>query len=460
MRKSANLLGTLAVTGLAALLKSAAVWAKRVAWVQVKFRPMNRLGRLGDRKLNLGSNPGSGERGAVAMLVALLFGTGVFLGLAALTIDVGALALERRALQNGADADVLALAQQCASNSASCTNDPSTALSLTSLAGQNADDGLTDLDATAPICASANVTTMATCVEPITPALTDCPAVPGLPAAARWVEVRTQTRTSDASRPSILPPYFAQYLAGGHYQGETVRACARAAWGPASIPSAVVPIAISLCEWEANTGGTAGGTGTYYPAPTGSAPGYGGSGQPVWPSAAQERVVFLQNTSAATTCPSFNGHQAPGGFSWIKDPSTGKAGCNVNVGNNTWVQTDTGNDTACNLDSSWKKPIYLPVFDCMTNASSAPPGPPTASTNCQTGNGSNLWYHVVGFASFYLSGFNLSGDRQISPVTLGYPCTGADRCMSGWFTKSLVQASQINDGTTQDLGLRTVIVAG
>src|SRR5665811_560134 len=77
MRKSANLLGTLAVTGLAALLKSAAVWAKRVAWVQVKFRPMNRLGRPGDRRRHwLGCNSGSGERGAVAMLVALLFGTG------------------------------------------------------------------------------------------------------------------------------------------------------------------------------------------------------------------------------------------------------------------------------------------------------------------------------------------------------------------------------------------------
>ena len=460
MRKSANLLGTLAVTGLAALLKSAAVWAKRVAWVQVKFRPMNRLGRLGDRKLNLGSNPGSGERGAVAMLVAILVGGGVLLGCAALTIDVGALALERRVLQNGADAAVLALAQQCANHSAACTNDVNTALSLTSLAGQNADDGLTDLDATAPICASANVTTMPTCVEPTAPALTDCPAVPSLPTGARWVEVRTQTRTSDASRPSILPPYFAQYLAGGHYQGATVRSCARAAWGPASIPSAVVPIAISLCEWEANTGGTAGGTGTYYPVPTGLAPGYGGSGQPVWPPAAQERVVSLQNTSAATTCPSFNGHQAPGGFSWIKDPSTGTSGCNVSVGNNTWVQTDTGNNTECNLDSNWKKPIYLPVFDCMTDASSAPPGPPTETTNCQTGNGSNLWYHVVGFASFYLSGFSLSGDRQRSPVTLDYPCTGGSRCLSGWFTKSLVQADQINGGTTQDLGLRTVIAAG
>lgn len=421
---------------------------------------MKRLVRLGDRNRDRLGGHGRGERGAVAMLVALLFGTGVLLGMGALTVDVGALNLERRQLQNGADAAVLALARQCANNSAACANDTNTSLSLKTLAGQNAADGLTDLNAAVPVCASPNVTTLPTCVEPAARGLTDCPRVPTLPAAAKWVEVRTQTRTNDTSRPSILPPFFAQYLAGSEYQGATVGACARAAWGPASIPESVVPIVISLCEWEANTGGTAGGTGTYYPGPLGATPGYGGTDQPPWPSAAQERVVALQKPTQPTSCPSFNGHQAPGGFSWIKDPTTNKSGCDVHVGAATWVQTDTGNDTACNLDKYWKGIIYLPIFDCMVDSGSAPTGEPTASTNCQTGNGSNLWYHIVGFAAFYLSGFNLSGDSQKSPVTLNYPCEGGSRCLSGWFTKALVQANEINGSTTQDLGLRTVIAAG
>jgi Putative Flp pilus-assembly TadE/G-like len=408
------------------------------------------------------SRPGihSRDRGSIAMIVGILLGGGVLLGAAALTVDIGVIGVERGQLQNGADAAAIALAQQCAKSSAGCTPDSSTTASLTALAGQNASDGLTDLDATTPMCASSRVTTMPTCIEPTLPGITDCPGVPSLPAAAQWVEVRTQTRTSDASKPSILPPFFAQSIPGSHYAGQTVHACARAAWGPGSIPSAVVPIAVSLCEWEANTGGTAGGSGTYYPGPTGAAPGYGGSGQPAWPSTAQERLVSLQSTSAASSCPSFNGHQAPGGFSWVKDPSTGSSGCNVRVGNNTWLQTDTGNNTECNLDSNWKRTLYLPVFDCMTDSSSAPSDPPTATTNCQTGNGTNLWYHVVGFATFYLSGFHLSGDQQKSPITLGYPCSGGDRCLSGWFTKTLIQADHLSDGTTQELGLTAVVPAG
>jgi len=423
---------------------------------------LTRPARIIGQRLTVGLSSRGSDDGAVAILVAMIFGLGVMLGCAALVVDVGALDLERRQVQNGADAASLALAQQCALKRI-C--DTSTAGQLTDLAGQNAQDGVTDL--AAPPCGSVAVTTLPTCVPGVLspPPLSDCLPVPTLPATAKYVEVRAQTRQSSGSTPSILPPVFAQaILPDSTYRGSTVQSCSRTAWGPASMKSAAVPIAISMCAWEADTGGTAGGTGTYYPGPTGAWPGYGGGGQqspfPL-PLSLIETVVNLTNTSAASTCPTFNGHIAPGGFSWIKDPVTGATGCGVTVSNKAWVQTDTGNNVACDLSPYWKKTIYLPVFDCMVDSATQPTSDPTALTACQSGNGANLWYHVVGFAAFYVSGYHFSGsDERASPVTGLPPCSGSARCVSGWFVRSLVTSTTINDGTTQDLGLRTVLGAG
>jgi len=51
------------------------------------------------------------ETGAVAMIVALLAGTGVLLGAAAISVDVGSLYAQRRVVQNGADAAAFSLAR-------------------------------------------------------------------------------------------------------------------------------------------------------------------------------------------------------------------------------------------------------------------------------------------------------------------------------------------------------------
>ena len=54
------------------------------------------------------------EQGAIATIVAILFGIGVVFGVMALAIDVGGLMVERRQLQNGADATAMSLAESCA----------------------------------------------------------------------------------------------------------------------------------------------------------------------------------------------------------------------------------------------------------------------------------------------------------------------------------------------------------
>ncbi|MCI0142351.1 Tad domain-containing protein [Arthrobacter bambusae] len=83
-----------------------------------------------------------GERGAIAVLVALLLV--VLLGFAALAVDAGMLYSERAQVQNGSDAAALAVAQKCAAN----TSDPNcstTSQIASDIANKNANDGLNNI---------------------------------------------------------------------------------------------------------------------------------------------------------------------------------------------------------------------------------------------------------------------------------------------------------------------------
>ncbi|HET7659628.1 MAG TPA: hypothetical protein VFK66_04500, partial [Oryzihumus sp.] len=280
---------------------------------------------------------------------------------------------------------------------------------------------------------------------------------------------RTKTLTSGGS--SILPPYLAQTLAGGSgYSGEAVRACARAAWGNPGYSA--VPVTFSYCEWQKATGYTTtpapGNPGVYAPNPVGPAPGYGGASQPAWPAAAQsppvpgnEIIIDLQNPGPhpAYECPTWNGHDTAGGFGYLTANS-----CHAVVTTGGWVQVDTGNNSPCDMSQFFNKIIYLPVFDCVLQSGSVPSGAPTAAMDCASGAGSNTWYHIQGFAKFFLSGYKTSGSDQMARTATGtVPCSGSDRCLSGWFLQGLVDASQISPPTppgSPSFGAYAVQVAG
>ena len=173
------------------------------------------------------------DRGAVAMVVTLLFSSGVFIGAAALTVDVGQTMGERRQLQNGADAAALSLAQTCGLSSASCTAAGGAlggaSAGTTLLNDSNALDGKNGFDTRTyangvcgrgtllPACAAPNGT------------LVDCPPRPDYltnDATIPFVEAHTLTRT--ASTGSVLPAVFSQALTGS--SGGAVYACSRATW--------------------------------------------------------------------------------------------------------------------------------------------------------------------------------------------------------------------------------------
>jgi hypothetical protein len=383
------------------------------------------------------------ERGAVAVIVALVVSAFVLTGVAALTVDAGSLYAERRVVQNAADAASLALAQACAQGVvASCS--PSSS-DLSSLADLNSPDGLTAIDS---VCGS--VAPFASCgALPVSPTLVQCDKLPS-PAPVNWVEVRTKT-LSTGPNSSVVPGFFAN-LSDPSYHGTAVKACARTAWGPIGTYTASVPIALSLCMFDALVGGT-----TNLPAePSGTWPGYGPAPGHVtpWPSPSPQQVE--DTTKYAGTCANSNGHTANGSFAWLTSNA-----CLTSVTTGGWVQGDPGNNEQCNMAPYWGTKILVPIFDCIQVSGSNPGAPPPPGASCSiptSGGGSNIWFHISGWASFYLSGYRFPSDAKNSVLTGLAPCTAPASCMGGWLTKLTLAGASLGGGT--NYGVSAVQVAG
>jgi len=441
------------------------------------------------RRLNLVHSP---ERGAVAVIVVFLLSSGVLMGTAALTIDVGNLNAERRQVQNGADAASLAAANLCAKGSC-----PSmTTTELTNLANANAADKKTNikrLDSQPAVCGDsgdpAHPLPPCTVTTPLVSDLTECPPATKPVGAKGWVRVYTTTELADGS--TILPYIFAQTLSGA-FKGGTQQTCASTAWGRPGPTANAVPIALSFCEWKAATGYVPeptppastppGNPGVFAPSPVPPAPGYTsvtGASQPHWPAPAQvppvpgqEIVINLQGDSTTDTCANWQGADAPGGFGWLSQSGA----CVASAPNGGWINVSSGTADQCktpggttDLSKFFEKVTYLPVYDCVYGSVSMPTFTPTKTTVCApapgTGpGGANTWYHIEGYASFYLSGWYFNGgDIQASPTTGLAPTCDKKTCISGWFTQGLVaEPVPIDDSSDggPGLGAWTIQVLG
>jgi len=405
------------------------------------------------------------DRGAIAMIVAMLFGFGVMIGLAALTIDVGNINANRRQLQNGADAVALAAVKVCVETGV-CPNASNADLQALENANANPNavagvTGIRRVDGGIAICGyGGGLPACPPLSAPNTGNLQECPApTPALPADTNYLRVYTQTTSTQGVH--LLPYSFGAAIAGVG-SGANQQTCASVTWGQPS--GAAAPITLSYCEWAKATGNdpahpmTDGG-GTFPSGPVGSWPGYVAGIStavppvPTWPGWAaplpavpvpgNEIIIGLQGTASSHDCSTWNGHDGPGGFGYLN-----ASACAATAALNGWIQVDTGNTmpSGCDLSPYFNKVIYLPVFDCMTtNVGGSPTWTPVPGTTCTTGgNGSNTWYHITGYAKFYLSGYKTGGGSsteagRTNPLaTPSVPCTGNDRCLSGWFLRGLV----------------------
>jgi Flp pilus assembly protein TadG len=351
------------------------------------------------------------DRGAAAALVAVLLSSGVLLGMAALSVDVGQLYAERRQVQNGADAASLAVAVGCAA-STTCTT------ATGGIAGLNANDGATNV---VSVCGAGRAA-LPTCTGPSGAALTQCPPAPA--GVEGWVRVTTTTATAGGG--TLLPPVFARALAGNAgYSGTSVGACAQAAWGGEGSGKAL-PLTISLCEWSAATANGA----TFAPPPP----------YPPYPSG--EVALKLHATNDPTGCPSSapSGSNLPGGFGWLDSSN-----CQTTTTAGGFASSDPGvsaSSCADALAALVGTLLYLPVFDQAS------------------GTGSGGQYHIQGFAAFYLDGYVLPGahPNTVNPHGGVTKCKGSDKCIYGWFTQGLVPTGGSIGGPS--MGAKVVALTG
>jgi Flp pilus assembly protein TadG len=175
----------------------------------------------------------------------------------------------------------------------------------------------------------------------------------------------------------------------GH-DATAVSASATVGWGAPSQGTAVMPLTFSWCEFAQQTGGGL-------------------------PSGSTARTIYFTKTSNTTGCTGPSHNIVPGGFAYL-DTDPGKCAASTGLGGQWMSSTGNSVPSACSTAdlSKWVgQTVLLPIFD-------------------QSGDtGSNAWYRVYGYAAFKVTGYSLGGQFTTSPK----PCTGNDRCVSGYFTR-------------------------
>jgi Flp pilus assembly protein TadG len=352
---------------------------------------ITRLGRRVQRQ-------SADDRGAVAVIVALLIAGGVLLGMAAVVIDVGQVYQERAELQNGADAAAIGVAKTCALGACQPTV-------ATTYADGNA-SGLTGGTAGVPlVCGSGG---LGPCPAS-TGAITDCPQPP--PTGTNYVDVHTATLTASGS--TLLPLPFAATLPGNSGDhGTAVHACAQAEWGPPTAATTVA-IAMSACTWDQATQ-----QGTSFPA----TPPYPPNPMPA-PTADQ---VLKLNPGNGTGCASEPaGADGPGTFAWV---AHSRGNCTVGISGSFAGRTRMGVSFSCLslLENSQQNqtPILVPVY----LSQNGPPGNPS--------------YTLLGFADFVVTGYHLSSFDDTYADAHDWlnganDCTGTTYCINGYFVQGV-----------------------
>jgi Flp pilus assembly protein TadG len=128
------------------------------------------------------------------------------------------------------------------------------------------------------------------------------------------------------------------------------------------------------------------------------------------PTGTQEYTVILPKKDD-TSCSGTSGNPVPGGFGWLQTDGTG---CEVDSTIGTELISNPGNHPSCNnvlIAQNAGTTVTIPIYDHI--------GP---------GGG----YVVSGYAAFRLTGYYFAGQ-----YALNSPCSGADRCIRGYFTTLL-----------------------
>lgn len=201
------------------------------------------------RELRAGSTaPPSSDRGAITAVLAVLLGTGLLLGLLALSFDTGLLYLERSAVGSAADSSATGLARDCALNAANCATVGAADAFAEQLADANSPDGASAVE---EACGRSGKWTQA-CAA-LTTRQMDCRTLgfpDGRTMAANHAFVRVTTATETDTGGLAIFPVFAGLLDRDAPDpgGVTLWSCGQAVWGKSARVPVLFPIALPICR--------------------------------------------------------------------------------------------------------------------------------------------------------------------------------------------------------------------
>ncbi len=401
-----------------------------------------------------------GDEGVVAVIVTFFFGAGVFLVLLALVIDIGSMQLERRQLQNGAEAASVQAAFDC-SLDGSGTHVCGNLAPPIQIASRNASDQTETITAT-DLCGAGNAK-LSACTTLRT--ARNCPTAP---TAAKWVQATTSTWSAGGS------PYVPQFFANAVGQKpQTVYACSQAIWGvPAAATSLMTPFTIAGTCWYSQTA---------------SALGFGPTAWSTPAAAKYETVTAATYTSGSTQTPSGStcGTSTPGGFGSLNTVSN--TSCTVSAFMPSpyanWLGQQTGNSIPCpDISSLLGHIVTVPIFDCgyqvaggaaiATGLQYQSPGTFTTPCTNQTVTLSNgTYFRIIGLASYFFAGYDFGGNQQAFYSTLSDPnpisksnepavCKANQNCIFGWYTQQSLLSTAPIDPNAPNLGLNVVSLVG
>jgi hypothetical protein len=310
------------------------------------------------------------DRGASAVVIGICL---VFLiAFAGLAVDVGALYAERTELQKGAEAAVLAIAEDCAHGTKPCDVPTATA--------------------TAEDYIAANATDLAGALDSL-----------DLDLVAQEVTVIDATERSDGG--SIFLPFFAQVIG---WEGMTVKAQAIARWGTLASYN-TIPITMSMCDigYDPDTGTYTEGTIT---------------------------VRFLDPLSS-DTCPGHPGFDTdgdgsmPAGFGTLYEESDCVAYTEAydELTPEMWTFQNPGADFSeirdcLTLNESYVIPVFVDYIFQTDD-----PCPDMRATNGITAQAD--CYGIGGYVHFTVTGWRFPGNTAGSPG-----CGAPDSCITGTIT--------------------------
>ena len=353
--------------------------------------------------LTKSSTKNSSERGAVTTIFAVVVLMGVLSGLFALVVDGGRIILERRVLQNSADAAAYYVAQQCVINISICSgSNPE----LT--ADNNSPDGFS---AISEICGSSLFGACA----PLSTNVLDCKST--MVNENNYVRIRTSTETPSGTS---LTPIFSSLFGAGE---TSLTGCAQAKWAPSSRAQIKLPIAISTCDFK----------------------GVSSANQLIGP--------FTGTQAACTGSRTLDGAVNTGNYAGITPIQVSNPDCvlgsRVSVGENLNQVVTASMDSLCGgLLSRLQQARQGGEFNYI----------PVYSTSNVVGTSRQL--PVVSFVRLKIVAFKYKGtESRNSGVTGAFPasCNSTNLCVVGQFTKGVAPTGKIDSNTSvPSLGVQAV----